>query len=143
MKKTLLLLVIFGAVAVGWNQFHATPEPSVQSTQAESAIGRAIREQANGVQVTGQGVVTKVLADDTQGSRHQRFIVRLDSGQTLLIAHNIDVAPRVAALESGDRVEFNGVYEWNSKGGVIHWTHHDPAGRHLAGWIRFRGQVFQ
>jgi hypothetical protein len=56
------------------------------------------------------------------GSRHQRFILELGSGQTLLVAHNIDLAPRLPALAVGETVDFNGVYEWTPEGGVIHWT---------------------
>jgi hypothetical protein len=62
---------------------------------------------------------------DNQGSRHQRFILKLNSSQTLLIAYNIDLAPKIKNLKVGDHVNFYGEYEWNSKGGVIHWTHHD------------------
>ena len=90
-----------------------------------------------------ESLVSKILADDIDGSRHQRFILTLPSGQTLLVAHNIDLAPRVASLKAGDSVAFNGVYEWNAKGGVIHWTHHDPAGRHEVGWLRHAGQTYQ
>ena len=64
-------------------------------------------------------------------------------GQTLLVAHNIDLAPCISSLTAGDRVEFYGEYEWNSQGGVIHWTHHDPAGRHAEGWLRHRGRVYK
>jgi len=84
-----------------------------------------------------------MLPDDNDGSRHQRFIVRLGSGQTILIAHNIDIAPRVSPLNVGDTIEFNGEYEWNSKGGVVHWTHRDPTGRHPAGWLMHNGKAFQ
>jgi hypothetical protein len=87
--------------------------------------------------------VERVLADDDDGSRHQRFIVRLASGQTLLIAHNIDVAPRVADLARGDSVAFAGIYEPNDKGGVVHWTHHDPSGRHTGGWVEHKGRRYQ
>jgi len=84
-----------------------------------------------------------MLADDLVGSRHQRFVVRLASGQTLLIAHNIDIAPRVAGLQNGDRVGFYGEYVWNEEGGMVHWTHHDPEGRHEAGWLKHNGQIYQ
>jgi hypothetical protein len=115
----------------------------VNSSPNDSALSRAFNDRTSNVQVQGQGRVTQVLADDNDGSRHQRFIVRLDSGQTVLIAHNIDLAPRLDALSSGDTVEFNGEYVWNAKGGVIHWTHRDPAGHHQAGWLKYNGQMFQ
>ena len=109
----------------------------------EDPIGRAFANQASGVQVEGDGTVSRVLADDLDGSRHQRFIVELASGQTLLIAHNIDIAPRIEGLAVGDGVRFNGEYEWNEKGGVIHWTHHDPQGRHVAGWVIHNGRTYK
>ena len=87
--------------------------------------------------------MARLLPDDNDGSRHQRFILQLASGQTLLVAHNIDVAGRIDSLRVGDRVEFSGEYEWNPKGGVIHWTHHDPRGRHEAGWIRHGGKTYR
>lgn len=109
----------------------------------DTALENAFANRISNQQVSGQGVVVKILADDSQGSRHQRFIVRLASGQTLLIAHNIDLAPRIDSLRAGDTVSFYGEYEWNPKGGVIHWTHRDPQGRHPAGWIRLGGQTYQ
>jgi len=88
-------------------------------------------------------MVTRILTDDNEGSRHQRFIVKLATGQTLLLAHNIDLASRVENLSVGDTVDFRGEYEWNDRGGVMHWTHRDPAGRHEAGWIRHNGKIYQ
>jgi len=113
------------------------------AASSDDAIGKAFRDHASGVGVTGAGVVDRVLSDDNEGGRHQRFILRLSSGQTLLVAHNIDIAPRVPGLKPGDSVEFKGDYEWNPEGGVIHWTHHDPDGGHASGWLRRNGQTYQ
>lgn len=109
----------------------------------DDAIGRAFATRASDIQVEGEGTVIRVLPDDLNGSRHQRFIVQLGSGQTLLISHNIDVAPRINALEVGDGVRFNGEYVWNAKGGIIHWTHHDPQGRHVEGWVIHNGRTYK
>jgi hypothetical protein len=59
------------------------------------------------------------------------------------LAHNIDLADRVASLKVGDRVAFNGEYEWNPKGGVVHWTHRDSGGTHVDGWIEHSGHRYQ
>jgi len=109
----------------------------------DSPIGRAFSNRTSDVQVEGDGVVTRILSDDIEGSRHQRFIVRLTSGQTILISHNIDLAPRLEGLGEGDSVAFNGEYVWNAEGGLVHWTHHDPAGRHAAGWLKYKGRTYQ
>ena len=106
-------------------------------------IADAYRSQRSDVQVRGVGTVEKVLRDDLEGSRHQRFLLRLENNQTLLVAHNIDLAPRVQGLRKGDQVGFFGEYEWNKQGGVLHWTHHDPARRHVGGWLKHGGRTYQ
>ncbi|OHD97489.1 MAG: hypothetical protein A3J26_08965, partial [Sulfurimonas sp. RIFCSPLOWO2_02_FULL_36_28] len=95
------------------------------------------------IQVSGKGIVIKILPDDNQGSKHQKLVIKLASGQTVLIAHNIDLAPRVSSIRQGDMIQFYGEYEWNEKGGVIHWTHHDPNGSHVAGWLKHNGKTYQ
>ena len=109
----------------------------------DAALAQAFDDRASGLEVEGAGTVERLLADDEEGSRHQRFILRLASGQTLLVAHNIDVAPRVSGLRVGDAVAFRGVYEWSEQGGTIHWTHHDPSGEHASGWLRHGGRTYQ
>jgi cold shock CspA family protein len=121
----------------------AADETNLNTYQAPPSQAPQSQAPQSGAQMGGEGVVVRVLADDNDGSRHQRFILRLASGQTLLIAHNIDIANRIEALSSGDRVEFYGQYESNPEGGVIHWTHHDPDGNHVAGWLKHNGTVYQ
>jgi hypothetical protein len=146
LAKFLLLPTLLCCLAYGWiAQEVKTPtgsQPSISSAD-ESAIGRAFASGASNIQVEGEGTVTRVLPDDLDGARHQRFIVELASGQTVLIAHNIDIASRIDGLQPGDSVRFSGEYIWNAKGGVVHWTHHDPQGRHAAGWLVHNGQTYQ
>lgn len=147
MKKLIATTLVVATAALyalaGSEHASVSLAPIAVTQPGDSTIVHAFEAHADGVPVTGEGQVMKVLGDDDEGSRHQRFIVRLASGQRILIAHNIDLAPRVSPLREGDTVSFRGEYAWNPKGGVVHWTHHDPAGRHAAGWIRHEGQVFQ
>ena len=107
------------------------------------SISSAYETRTSNVQVSNTGIVVRILPDDNKGSRHQKFILKLPSGQTVLIAHNIDLAPRINAINTGDSIEFHGEYEWNAKGGVVHWTHHDPAGRHEGGWLKHNGVLYK
>jgi len=115
---------------------------SAQPTNT-SVVANAYIQHLQDVQVMGEGEVVKVLADDDQGSKHQRFILRVPEGFTVLVAHNIDHAPRVANIAQGDKVLFYGEYVWNEKGGVVHWTHSDPRGRHVSGWLKHNGITYQ
>jgi hypothetical protein len=109
----------------------------------DELLQQAYQQQRSDLQVKGVGTVFKLLADDNRGSRHQRFIIRLASGQTLLVAHNIDLAPKIENLKVGDEISFFGEYEWSNKGGTVHWTHHDPRGRHVSGWLKHAARVYQ
>ena len=119
------------------------PTSRIDVATTDAILGEAFEDRAEHVQVLGRGIVVRVLEDDEDGSPHQRFVVRLASGQTLLIAHNLELARRVRRLRVRDQVSFYGEYEWNSEGGTIHWTHDDPQGEHVAGWLYHRGRVYQ
>ena len=140
MKAFLVIAAIVGASAL----FYLNPELDLSSVSRDSHhIVEAYENHTSGKQVAGVGKVTRILSDDLKGSRHQRFILKLEGGHTLLISHNIDLAPRINSLKIGDEIEFYGVYEWNSKGGVVHWTHDDPKGRHINGWLKKNGKIYQ
>lgn len=148
-----IMAVIIGAVTYNTLPGASAPAPSRYSQNAPAdtsaapidnqRILQAYQTRQSNLQVSGSGVVVKLLQDDLNGSRHQRFILRLSSGITILIAHNIDLAPRIPSLREGDSVRFYGEYEWNDKGGVVHWTHIDPQGRHTAGWLEYNNKRYQ
>ncbi len=95
-----------------------------------------------GAWIETTGFVTRLLSDDNDGSRHQRFVIDVGGGWSLLIAHNIDLAERVP-VSLGDRVFIRGMYEWNDLGGLVHWTPHDPLGEEVGGYVRYRRRVYK
>ncbi len=144
MKKLFIALLIgIGIYAYVQSNPAVISSFTSKSVQNNQVITDAYQNRLSDIQVSGSGKVSLILRDDNEGSRHQRFILRLSSGQTLLIAHNIDLAPKINTLQKGDVVQFYGEYEWNSKGGVVHWTHHDLGGRHVGGWLKHDGRKYE
>jgi hypothetical protein len=115
--------------------------PPFTNAPDKEPLAEAIRTKRSGVLVEATGAVTKTLPDDNEGARHQRFLVRAGN-DTVLIAHNLDLAPRIP-LKEGDVVRFKGEFEWNDRGGVVHWTHHDPGRRRPGGWVEVRGKRYE
>jgi len=103
------------------------------NAQADHAIKREITVEAR---------VKKLLPEDTRGLPHEKFLIELSNGTTILIAHDLKMAPSVP-IQPGDILRIHGEYIWNSRGGLIHWTHHTDTPRHEGGWIDFNGTRYQ
>ncbi len=142
-KRLLGILALMLIASLVRNYLPSTKEANQPALESSGqAVEEAARQHRSGVIVDATGRVRKTLPDDNEGSRHQRFILELASGHTVLVAHNIDLAPRVP-LAKGDQVSIHGQFEWNDRGGVLHWTHQDPSGRHEGGWIKHQGKRYQ
>ena len=145
MRQTIILVL---AVLLGLYVFIDRNDwffekPVQEPARSSANISHLFENRISSVQVEGDGSVKAILRDDLKGSRHQKFILTLPSGITVLIAHNIDLAPRVDTIKIGDQVGFYGEYEWTEKGGVIHWTHHDPAKKHIGGWLKHNDRTYR
>jgi hypothetical protein len=159
-RRAALFLAALGVVVGGYYagrellrspspQPAAPAAPQVAARGAESAdrggrsmaLDEAIRAHASGPWVEGRGTVLRILRDDLRGRQHQRFVLQLASGGTLLVAHNTQLAGR-APVESGDEVRFRGRYEWGARGGIVHWTHRDPRGG-SGGWLEIAGRRYE
>jgi hypothetical protein len=145
----IVLLLLLGACS-----YYLTPhreqltvkqdyEVSVHDLTDLDTLQDAYDNQISNFQARQTGRIVKILKDDKYGSNHQRFVVKLESGQNILIAHNIDLAPKVEGFQTGALISFKGEYEWNNKGGVIHWTHHDPKGSHPNGWLFYNNRKYE
>lgn len=146
--KTLFLAIaalFFSLSDLSWGRtlVHPVQNSEIRALSTrDKKLAWAFKNKVSEIQVTCSGKVVYKLADDTSDVRHQRFIIELESGQTLLIVHNIDLVKRVKPLRIGDKVTVRGEYIWNHKGGLIHYTHRDPAGIHPSGWIKHRGILY-
>ncbi len=144
-----VLLAVLAWIATADGLWTGTPAgnptgapTSTGNADGADAIHRLFEGSMSNVEVHGTGTVSRILADDDEGSPHQKFILTMSDGLTLLFAHNIDIAPRLDGLTVGDTVEFLGEYEWGEQGGTVHWTHRDPQGAHQDGWLKWEGRVY-
>lgn len=150
LKQAVWLILVILLLAVGIKAVRyqvktaAAGEPWRQAAKNdENRLLEAYQHRQSQIPLTLAGRVIKVLPDDNTGSRHQRFIIEIANGVTLLVAHNIDLAPPINGLTYGSQVTVSGEYVWNERGGLMHWTHHDPQGKHPGGWILFRGKKYE
>jgi hypothetical protein len=143
--KNIILIVFFTFFFIACKQTvsQAAINKSEISQSVNASVEQAFNQHLSNVQVEGQGEVIKLLADDNNGLRHQKFLVKVSPSQTLLFAYNLDLAPRIEPLAVGDRLEFKGEYVYNPKGGIVHWTHKDPQGIHEAGWVKHNGKIYE
>jgi len=132
-------ILILNFTACGSNTIK-TNQTNINSD--DNILQIAFDDRQTDIQVHGKGIVTKILADDTTGSKHQKFILQLASEQTLLISHNIDISTKIDTLSINDSIEFYGEYVWNSKGGLVHWTHHDPNHLHIDGYLKHQNITY-
>lgn len=155
-RNLVVIALLLGAA--GWQYFSgsvgsSTTQPTSQT--ANSSGGASANQAKTIAQLRAaandpnakfwtviQGTVIKNLKDDNEGDRHQKFLVQIADDLTLLVSHNIDVASRVPVRE-GAPVKIQGEYVWNNRGGVIHWTHHDPKGRKTGGFIEVDGKRYE
>jgi Protein of unknown function (DUF3465) len=97
------------------------------------------------VEVVADGTVTRVLGvAPGRVSPHEGFLLKLASGCSLVVRveANTDFTGSIPLTE-GQRVAVKGEYEFYPRGGVVHWTHRDPRGRHEGGYISAGGQVYE
>jgi hypothetical protein len=90
--------------------------------------------------VNFEAEVIKLLRDDLKGDKHQKLIMKTNR-HTLLLAHNIDIAPRIP-VRVGDTIIVQGQYEWNEQGGLVHWTHRSN-NEHPHGWVKHNNTKYQ
>lgn len=113
-------------------------------TPDDPAVCAAYSAGRSGVEVVASGKVTHMYGvRPGRTSPHEGFLVSLDSGCTLVVRVEVNTDFTGAIpLQSNEQVVVKGEYEYYPRGGVIHWTHHDPRGRHENGYIVAAGRMY-
>lgn len=108
----------------------------VTLTQAMDSCDRG----AQHAEVHGRGTVERVLGiRESRTGEHEGFIVRMNE-RSIKVETNTGITGPIP-LHRGDTIALQGQYECSD--GVIHWTHHDPRGRHMSGYIEIHGYRYQ
>ena len=118
---------------------------AAQTAPNDAALCDAYNTGRSHVEVVADGTVTRVLGvAPGRSSPHEGFLMRLSSGCDVVVRVevNTDLAGTFPVNE-GDRAVVKGEYEYYPRGGVIHWTHHDPRFRHEAGFIAIGGKTYE
>ncbi|MFZ3229727.1 MAG: DUF3465 domain-containing protein [Pseudobdellovibrio sp.] len=119
--------------------FSVKPNP----VSDDAALIQAVTSHKQVSFVKAEGlVVSGLLKDDTNGSPHQKFNVKLTSGQVIMIVSNLDMCEKIP-VQVGDVVGAGGQFIPTGKsGGLLHWTHKDPKKIRPDGFIELGGRVF-
>lgn len=122
----------------------AEEKPAPKKRDDTALIRQLFTGMRSDIQVEAEGEIVHILPEDTDETPHQNFLVELSNDITLKISHNTKVAPRVP-IRKGDTIRFHGEYEYNSKGGVVHWTHRTLGTRnkHPHGWLLHKGKKYE
>jgi len=125
----------------------ACASPATTGNAADNAaVYNAWLQKRSYVEVTAAGSVARVLGTRPGPSGvHTQFLVHLGAGGnglTVRIADNVDMTGRLQ-IAPGDSVVVRGEYIYDPRGGLIHWTHRDPRGRHEAGYVAVNGRYYQ
>jgi hypothetical protein len=113
---------------------------------------RACNSGAHYAEMNDSGTIWRVLGvHNGPSGAHEGFLVhipfRAPNGaltqgvsRAWKVEDNVDITGPIP-LRRGDNVTLQGQLECDDN--VIHWTHRDPRGRHIAGYIEVNGQRYQ
>ena len=117
---------------------------STTQSPDDAALCAAYSAGRSHVEVVADGTVTRVFGvQPGRVSPHEGFLFRLASGCDVVVRVevNTDFTGSIP-LAAGERVTVKGEYEYYPLGGVVHWTHRDPRGRHEGGYVDAGGHVY-
>lgn len=115
--------------------------PGYEIEPGFSTVQDAYRAHQSGMMAEVTGTVARILIDDKDDLRNQKFIIRLSNGQMLLVIHD-QVASERVPVSVNDTVLVRGKYQWSETGGTLQFTRRDHSTRRMHGWIEHQGKRY-
>lgn len=113
---------------------------SVPRPDTLAQAGADCSKGAKHVEVRFYGSVLETLGTrDTRSGTHEGFVVLTREHRHVRIEENTGITGPIP-LHLGEPVAVQGQYACDD--GVVHWTHHDPEGRHWEGFITAGGHTY-
>ncbi len=116
------------------------PEKHMPEGQREILLALDEGKGLDFVEIKGAEVV-RLLPDDNEGRRHQKWIFEIAGGHRITAIYNTSFSEAVP-LEIGDIVNVGGQYIFDKNGGVIHWLHVDPKKNRPDGYVELNGKRY-
>lgn len=136
----LAAIAVLAVLASGAWWWQSRPGYEVESGFA--IVEHAFRVRQSGIMTEVTGTVVRILLDDKDDLRNQKFVIRLPNDQSVLVVHDQKAGGRVP-VSVGDTVLVRGEYMWTETGGTFRNTQRDFSPRRLHGWIDHEGDRYQ
>lgn len=111
------------------------PEPGFK------VLADAYLNNESGMVAEVQGRITRLIMDQADGAREQKFVILGVSGQSLLVTHDLSRSERIP-VAVGDTVMVRGEYVWTEPGGMLEWTTRDIGSGDRHGWVEHKGKRY-
>ena len=136
------LVVVLGiglGLAYYW---HDQPGSGYDVEVGFAPVEQAFHDRRSEFMTEVSGTVIRVLTIDPKDASAQKFVMRLENGQSLLVIHD-RVAAGEVPVSIGDAVTVRGEYAWSETGGSVKDTQHDPSIERRHGWVEHKGKRYQ
>ena len=136
-----------GLLWVGLSVSLAGCMPGPTGGNDNGAVYAAWAGHQSHLELVAEGTVARNLGTRRGPSGlHEGFLVHLRGGAghglTIRVEDNADITGPIPIGEGAD-VRIRGEYIYDPRGGLIHWTHHDPRLRHEPGFVEINGRKYQ
>ena len=131
-----IVLLGFGVASQVWqapSSYNAEPGFRV--------LADAYLNKKSGMMAEVQGQVTRLIMDEEESARVQKFVICAISGQSRLVTHDLSRSDRVP-VAIGDKVMVRGEYVWSEPGGTLICPTRDNGSGGRNGWIEHKGERY-